>query len=182
MSDTRHQQNLSINSINSLIEPTTPPSFWQDMIWDNGSGGKGTGAGSGYNGLNSMGANGIHNLTSGNGVGNGIGGQSEEAFRVLVAAKWAVRWAAWLAEVPGRFWEHTRTAMDQEITNWTRSICRGSVPLDQLRPEILKLAKDQYGCRFLQKKIDENVIPSSQIRTENFKSNLLRKFTPLSTS
>lgn len=42
------------------------------------------------------------------------------------------------------------------------------LPLIQLKLEILKLAKDQYGCRFLQKKIDENLIPSYQVRAANF--------------
>ncbi|KAI5949153.1 MPT5 [Candida theae] len=42
------------------------------------------------------------------------------------------------------------------------------VPLTQLRSEILKLAKDQYGCRFLQKKIDENLVSSYQVRASNF--------------
>lgn len=42
------------------------------------------------------------------------------------------------------------------------------LPLTQLRLEILKLAKDQYGCRFLQKKIDENLVSSYQVRVTNF--------------
>ncbi|CAH6719364.1 hypothetical protein CLIB1444_02S06810 [[Candida] jaroonii] len=42
------------------------------------------------------------------------------------------------------------------------------VPLNQLKNEILKLSKDQYGCRFLQKKIDENLIPNYSIRFSNF--------------
>ncbi|KAL6450919.1 MPT5 Suppressor protein MPT5 [Candida maltosa Xu316] len=42
------------------------------------------------------------------------------------------------------------------------------LPLVQLKSEILKLAKDQYGCRFLQKKIDESLIPNYQVRLANF--------------
>ncbi|KAI5969627.1 MPT5 [Candida margitis] len=42
------------------------------------------------------------------------------------------------------------------------------LPLTQLKSEILKLAKDQYGCRFLQKKIDENLVSSYQVRASNF--------------
>ncbi|RLV94778.1 Suppressor protein MPT5 [Spathaspora sp. JA1] len=42
------------------------------------------------------------------------------------------------------------------------------LPLIQLKSEILKLSKDQYGCRFLQKKIDENLIPNYQVRHGNF--------------
>ncbi|EGW32558.1 uncharacterized protein SPAPADRAFT_67158 [Spathaspora passalidarum NRRL Y-27907] len=42
------------------------------------------------------------------------------------------------------------------------------LPLIQLKSEILKLSKDQYGCRFLQKKIDENLIPNYQVRHANF--------------
>ncbi|KAK6463669.1 armadillo-type protein [Scheffersomyces coipomensis] len=42
------------------------------------------------------------------------------------------------------------------------------IPLIQIKSEILKLSKDQYGCRFLQKKIDENLIPNFQTRQANF--------------
>lgn len=42
------------------------------------------------------------------------------------------------------------------------------LPLTQLKLEILKLAKDQYGCRFLQKKIDESLVPNYQVRLANF--------------
>ena len=42
------------------------------------------------------------------------------------------------------------------------------LPLIQLKLEILKLAKDQYGCRFLQKKIDESLVPNYQVRLANF--------------
>ncbi|CAX45613.1 Protein binding to mRNAs encoding chromatin modifiers and spindle pole body components; involved in longevity, in maintenance of cell wall integrity, and in sensitivity to and recovery from pheromone arrest, putative [Candida dubliniensis CD36] len=42
------------------------------------------------------------------------------------------------------------------------------LPLTQLKSEILKLAKDQYGCRFLQKKIDESLVPNYQVRLANF--------------
>lgn len=42
------------------------------------------------------------------------------------------------------------------------------VPLSQLKSEILKLSKDQYGCRFLQKKIDENLISNHAVRYSNF--------------
>jgi RNA-binding protein of the Puf family, translational repressor len=44
------------------------------------------------------------------------------------------------------------------------------LPLTCLTSIILKLAKDQYGCRFLQKKIDENLIPSYQLRLANFET------------
>lgn len=42
------------------------------------------------------------------------------------------------------------------------------VPLLLLRHEILRFSKDQYGCRFLQKKIDENIISNYSIRLANF--------------
>ncbi|KAG7662776.1 MPT5 [[Candida] subhashii] len=42
------------------------------------------------------------------------------------------------------------------------------LPLSQLKSEILRLSKDQYGCRFLQKKIDENLISNYQVRHSNF--------------
>jgi len=159
MSDTRHQQNLSINSINSLIEPTTPPSFGKTLIWDNG--GKGAVSMGGYNGLNSMGTSGIHNLTNGgNGVGGQLGGSlsgpSSGQMGGMVGG--ALQGPHMGGNGPG---DHK---LDKEYLSGLNK-----VPLDQLKLEILKLAKDQYGCRFLQKKIDENVIPSPQIRIENFK-------------
>ncbi|WEJ95802.1 protein necessary for high temperature growth [Yamadazyma tenuis] len=42
------------------------------------------------------------------------------------------------------------------------------IPLSQLKSDILRLSKDQYGCRFLQKKIDENLISNYSIRYANF--------------
>ncbi|CAH2355808.1 suppressor protein Mpt5p [[Candida] railenensis] len=42
------------------------------------------------------------------------------------------------------------------------------IPLCDLKHEVLKLSKDQYGCRFLQKKIDENTISNYSVRLENF--------------
>lgn len=42
------------------------------------------------------------------------------------------------------------------------------LPLSSIKSEILKLSKDQYGCRFLQKKIDENLISNYSIRQNNF--------------
>lgn len=42
------------------------------------------------------------------------------------------------------------------------------VPLSQLKSDILKLLKDQYGCRFLQKKVDESLVASYQARMANF--------------
>lgn len=42
------------------------------------------------------------------------------------------------------------------------------IPLANLKSEILKLSKDQYGCRFLQKKIDENLVLNYNQRLENF--------------
>lgn len=41
-------------------------------------------------------------------------------------------------------------------------------PLSQLKLDILRLSKDQYGCRFLQKKIDENLVPNYSVRFSNF--------------
>lgn len=42
------------------------------------------------------------------------------------------------------------------------------VPLSQLTGEIFRLAKDQHGCRFLQKRIDENIVLNPQTRVANF--------------
>lgn len=42
------------------------------------------------------------------------------------------------------------------------------VPLEQISHFILRLAKDQHGCRFLQKKLDENIVTNYQTRVDNF--------------
>lgn len=52
------------------------------------------------------------------------------------------------------------------------------VPLAALEPDILRLAKDQHGCRFLQKRIDENVVLSAHVRTANFEV-IFRQVHPL---
>lgn len=169
MSDTRHQQNLSINSINSLIEPTTPPSFGKTLIWDSG---KGAGAMGSYNGLNSVGA--IHSVSSGgNGsaIGGGLGGQLGGNTSGNIGGHTGAPTGGMIGGAPvvakgapGGGHGGSDHKLDKEYLAGL-----SKVPMDQLAPEILKLAKDQYGCRFLQKKIDENVIPNSQIRMENFK-------------
>lgn len=42
------------------------------------------------------------------------------------------------------------------------------IPLSQLKSDILRLSKDQYGCRFLQKRMDENLIANYSVRYNNF--------------
>lgn len=42
------------------------------------------------------------------------------------------------------------------------------VPLELVQPEIVRLAKDQYGCRFLQKRIDDNMVALFAQRQHNF--------------
>lgn len=42
------------------------------------------------------------------------------------------------------------------------------VPLAQLQGDILRMARDQHGCRFLQKRIDDTVVTNPQTRVANF--------------
>lgn len=47
-------------------------------------------------------------------------------------------------------------------------LAMSKTPLSDLRGGIMRLAKDQHGCRFLQKRIDEHLVPSAQARLANF--------------
>lgn len=46
----------------------------------------------------------------------------------------------------------------------------GKYPLNEIKLKILSLSKDQYGCRFLQKKIDENIVSNYATRMDNFET------------
>ncbi|ODV78285.1 ARM repeat-containing protein, partial [Suhomyces tanzawaensis NRRL Y-17324] len=181
-----HSHNHSVNSINSIIEPTTPP---KSALWDSS------------NRLNHQ-----LNLPNFNIEGPalagpppmaaGHGSKPEPATSAPVAAAAATATATRsrsrprqtsrsssqdpsdkenqfpkeLASASGRSASASslisggsKTKIDKE---YLASI--NKVPLAQLKGEILKLSKDQYGCRFLQKKIDENLVSNYLARLSNF--------------
>ncbi|PVH14995.1 uncharacterized protein CXQ87_005274 [Candidozyma duobushaemuli] len=112
VSPREHSHNLSINSISSIVEPTTPPSATTNSkLWDQQR------------------LNGSLSLPS-----------------FSLEAK-----------------ETTPLKIDKD---YLASVSKA--PLSSLRSHVLRLAKDQYGCRFLQKRIDENVVPNRQARVANY--------------
>lgn len=118
-----HGHNLSINSITSIIEPTTPPTVGaKSGLWETSK-------------LNNTLNLPLFNLD----VPDFDVDKENQAPR----------------KKPRK--------IDKE---YLASI--GKVPLAQLRPEVVRLAKDQYGCRFLQRKIDDNVLPNFHARKANF--------------
>lgn len=139
-----HRPNLSINSINSIIEPTTPPAAPASRLnlWEEKTPSATSAApnnlllptfnldlASSYN--KNFGTNGLATSATGS------TGFSPSLLHP--------------------------TKIDKEYL-----LSINKVPLTQLRPQILSLAKDQYGCRFLQKKIDEHVVSNAQQRRANF--------------
>lgn len=135
-----HSHNLSINSISSIAEPTTPPTASSLSgnpklhLWDS-------------NKLNGNFALPTFNLDS---------------------------------QVLPDYLSHTRqvsiellTLSDKENNAPTKVdkeylASLGKVSLLQLQSDILRLAKDQHGCRFLQKRIDPNCVTNSAQRMANF--------------
>lgn len=112
VSPKEHSHNLLINSISSIVEPTTPPSATTNSkLWDQ----------------------------------QRLNGQ---------------------LSLPSFSLETKNTAPLKIDKDYLALVLKA--PLLQLRSQILRLAKDQYGCRFLQKRIDENVVPSRQARVANF--------------
>lgn len=177
-----HSHNLSINSIGSLIEPTTPPSLLQNSqpfqhkrshlnLWDNPPAPVLTNYNQNHKSaditlpsfvapdqsLSPLHANNtvVKNASAGHG--------RAPARNLSVADK--ENSAGWGLSVSASQRLHFVTCekLDKE---YLASLAK--VPLDKLKPEILRLAKDQYGCRYLQKKIDEHVIASPVTRKENF--------------
>ena len=164
MTDPKHQHSLSINSMNSLVEPTTPPSFGSGGLWES------------YNGRvgGKQGNSGNYGIAGGplapavlpvgpvaaNG-GNICSGPTLFSARPLNAVLGLEQAGNDKRGVAGVTGDHK---LDKE---YLASLAK--VPLVQIRLEILRLSKDQYGCRFLQKKIDENVTPNRLVREENAK-------------
>ncbi|ODV68986.1 ARM repeat-containing protein, partial [Hyphopichia burtonii NRRL Y-1933] len=161
-----HGHNLSINSINSLIEPTTPPTLstinsklflWESNKLNNNlnlpnfnldQNKNNTNNSNSTTAITNNNTGGSINSTSGGSInsGNGIHARNSSFSHSHKNQK-----------------PFNNSKIDKE---YLTSI--NKIPLNQLKQEILKLSKDQYGCRFLQKKIDENLISNSQLRKSNF--------------
>jgi hypothetical protein len=177
-----HSHNLSINSIGSLIEPTTPPSLLQNSqpfqhkrshlnLWDHPPAPMLTN----YNQIHKSADITLPSFVA-----------PDQSLSPLHANNTVVKSAtAGFGRAPGR---NLSVADKENSAGWGLSLSAShrlhfatsekldkeylaslaKVPLDKLKPEILRLAKDQYGCRYLQKKIDEHVIASPVTRQENF--------------
>lgn len=141
-----HSHNLSVNSISSISEPTTPPAMSlgvKSYLWDS------------------------HKVPS-----------------TVVLPQFNLN-------------DKVRQLSSDLIQNDTDSISSGKnsqfslkidkdylasiakVPLSLLTHDIPRLAKDQYGCRFLQKRIDQSIVTNAQARMANFKiifSEILSQF------
>lgn len=138
-----HSHNLSINSISSLTEPTTPPAIsngYKLGLWESAK-------------LNSTLVLPTFNLDSHAPDLRHIKPVGIETEFVIMDTE--------SLDSPVKIAPPTK--IDKE---YLASISK--MPLSQLRNEIFRLAKDQHGCRFLQKKIDENVVANNLTRTTNF--------------
>lgn len=132
-----HSHNLSVNSVSSIPEPTTPPtvsSGFKWNIWDS------------------------HKMHMG-----------------LILPHFNLND------------QHTKLATDtsgqtdtDSVTSWQSAQNVGKidkeylasiakVPLSLLSLDIPRLAKDQFGCRFLQKRIDPSIVSNAQTRKTNLK-------------
>lgn len=164
MTDPKHQHSLSINSMNSLVEPTTPPSFGSGGLWESYNGRVGGKQGNPGNYGIVGGALAPTVLPVGPVAANGgtMGnGPTLFSARPLNAVLGLEQTGNDRRGVTGMAGDHK---LDKE---YLASLAK--VPLVQIRQEILRLSKDQYGCRFLQKKIDEHVTPNRLVREENAK-------------
>lgn len=142
-----HSHNLSINSISSIVEPTTPPTTSTTSsklyIWD-------------ANKLNGHLALPNFSLDSAPVEGSHLRQQSIDSL-------YLDKVHTSLYSLPGAPVPPVKIDKD-----YLASL--NKVPLAQLHGEILRLAKDQYGCRFLQKRIDENVVTNHAVRVSNFET------------
>lgn len=131
-----HRRNLSINSVNSIIEPTTPPAAgsYRLNLWVDKT---------------PLSASAAHNSLL------------LPTFNLDAGASYTKSHSLSATTVLGHLPPPLK--IDKEYL-----ISISKTPLDQLRPQIMSLAKDQYGCRFLQKKMDENVVSDKRQRHDNF--------------
>lgn len=139
-----HSHNLSINSISSITEPTTPPAVHGGSklyLWESGKL-NGTLALPTFNLDNH--APDLHHIKEFAVEPDLLVNDSSQILDKAIAITAPVK-------------------IDKE---YLASV--GKTPLVQLKNQIFRLAKDQHGCRFLQKRIDENVVTNSQTRAANF--------------
>lgn len=133
-----HSHTLSVNSISSIPEPTTPPTVStaaKSYLWDS------------------------HKLSTG--VVLPHFSLNEHSRQLPVDAKPHGDLAQALASNSS----DRPSKIDKE---YLASIAK--LPLSQLTLEIPRLAQDQYGCRFLQKRIDQSIVTNVQTRKANFRT------------
>lgn len=132
-----HSHNLSINSVSSIAEPTTPPPpGTSSKLWES-------------NKLNVNLALPRFNLDS-----HTLPDTSGHVRRYLAES---------LDKENYGVYQMPPAKIDKDYLALI-----SKVPLSQLSSQIFRLAKDQHGCRFLQKRIDENVVLNAQVRVANF--------------
>lgn len=178
-----HNHNLSINSLSSLIEPTTPPPF--NKVLDKGQSSAGTIGSAHMQGNKKIGSKSVL-WDSQNKLNNALNLPNfhiDQTDGPLMVARPGLVSSVTSGESANMYSVHSRQVSvdssfdkeNQEVViptakkidkDYLASI--NKVPLVQIKLEILKLLKDQYGCRFLQKKIDENIIANYQVRLANF--------------
>lgn len=135
-----HSHNLSINSVSSIAEPTTPPTGpTASKLWES-------------NKLNGNLALPTFNLDS-----HALPEHRSHARQFLMDS------VSFDKEAKGSAITNQTTKIDKEYLALINK-----VPLSQLTSDIFRLAKDQHGCRFLQKRIDENIVLNAQVRLSNF--------------
>lgn len=134
-----HSHNLSINSVSSIVEPTTPPASTSSKLWDS-------------NKLNANLALPTFNLDT----------------QVLPEQLCMV--THYLTDTLSVDKENRpvqSVVLPAKIDKEYLALI-SKVPLSRLTNDIFRLAKDQHGCRFLQKRIDENIVLNPQVRMANF--------------
>lgn len=140
-----HSHNLSINSVSSIVEPTTPPSAGggapNSKLWD-------------------------HHRLNGNLALPSFSLDTQKSPAEVSGGLHARQFLADSAVSAKNDETSPRSAPIKIDKDYLALVSK--VPLGQLKPQILRLAKDQYGCRFLQKRIDENVVASHLARVANF--------------
>lgn len=132
-----HSHNLSVHSILSLSEPTTPPpvaAATKSYLWDS------------------------HKLNTGVVLPLfNLGDHPRQLPNDQLSLGELESLSSWNSH-------YNSAKFDKE---YLASIAK--IPLSQLVQEIPRLAKDQYGCRFLQKRIDQSIVTNSQTRKANFR-------------
>lgn len=132
-----HSHNLSINSISSITEPTTPPTVAagsKSYLWDS------------------------HKINTG--VVLPLFDLNDQPRQLTT--------------------ENLNNTGSDPVSSWRHSYNTGKIdkdylaaiakaPLSLITQDIPSLAKDQYGCRFLQKRIDQSIVTNVQARRSNFR-------------